>query len=74
MLTLVHGGWGHLLFSLFFFGKVVEQYPQIAFGSALGIIFYVVLYVTAIVVSTVWDLIKYKDDFAPPRTSSGIFN
>ena len=44
----------------------MEQYPQLAFGSALGIIFYVVLYVTAIVVSTVWDLIKYKDDFAPP--------
>ncbi len=62
---LVHGGWGHLFFNmltLYFFGRVVEQYFRLAFGSSLGIILYVVLYVTAIAVSTVWDLVKYKDD------------
>ena len=62
----VHGGWGHLFFNmltLYFFGRVVEQYFQLAFGRSLGIILYAVLYVTAIAVSTVWDLIKYKDDW-----------
>lgn len=62
---LVHGGWGHLFFNmltLFFFGKVVEQYFQAAFGDTTGIILYVFLYVSALVVSTIGDLVKYKDD------------
>ena len=61
---LIHGGWGHLFFNmltLFFFGRVVEQYFALAFGETLGIILYVVLYVTAIAVSTAGDLIKYRD-------------
>ena len=63
---LVHGGWGHLFFNmltLYFFGTVVEQYFQAAFGDTPGIILYVVLYVSAIAVSTIGDLIKYKDDY-----------
>ena len=63
---LVHGGWGHLFFNmlaLYFFGRVVEQYFQLAFGETTGIILYVVLYVSAIAVSTVGDLIKYRDDW-----------
>lgn len=68
MLTygLVHGGWGHLFFNmltLFFFGRVVEQYFAVAFGDVLGIVLYIVLYVSAIAVSTVWDLFKHKDDW-----------
>lgn len=68
MLTygLVHGGWGHLFFNmltLFFFGRVVEQYFAVAFGNVLGIVLYIVLYVSAIAVSTVWDLFKHKDDW-----------
>lgn len=62
----VHGGWGHLLFNmltLYFFGRVVEQYFALAFGSTLGILLYVVLYVTAIAVSSIWDLVKYRDDW-----------
>ena len=38
---LVHGGWGHLFFNmltLFFFGRVVEQYFTLAFGNITGII------------------------------------
>ena len=38
---LVHGGWGHLFFNmltLYFFGTVVEQYFQAAFGTTSGII------------------------------------
>ena len=63
---LVHGGWGHLFFNmlaLYCFGRVVEQYFQLAFGETTGIILYIVLYVSAIAVSTVGDLIKYRDDW-----------
>ena len=63
---LVHGGWGHLFFNmltLFFFGRVVEQYFALAFGETLGIALYVVLYVSALAVSTVGDLIKYRNDW-----------
>ena len=62
---LVHGGWGHLLFNmltLYFFGDVVEKYFQAAFGPGTGIILYLLLYVSAIAVSTIGDLVKYKDD------------
>ena len=61
---LVHSGWGHLFFNmltLYFFGTVVEQYFGAAFGGTVGIVLYIVLYVSAIPVSTVGDLIKYKD-------------
>lgn len=63
---LVHGGWGHLFFNmltLYFFGTVVERYFQSAFGHPSGIILYVALYVSAIAVSTVGDLIKYRNDY-----------
>ncbi|MBR5661851.1 MAG: rhomboid family intramembrane serine protease [Bacteroidales bacterium] len=61
---LVHANWGHLFFNmltLYFFGTVVEQYFQAYFGAASGIL-YAVFYVSAIIVSTIGDLIKYKDD------------
>ncbi|MCR5759229.1 MAG: rhomboid family intramembrane serine protease [Bacteroidales bacterium] len=61
----VHGGWGHLFFNmltLYFFGNVVEQYFAAAFGDTTGIILYVVLYTTAILVSTIGDLVKYRND------------
>lgn len=63
---LVHGGWGHLFFNmltLFFFGPVVERYFADAFGATAGPILFAVLYVSAIAVSTVGDLLKYKDDY-----------
>ena len=62
---LVHSGWGHLLFNmltLYFFGDVVEKYFQAAFGPGTGIILYLLLYVSAIAVSTIGDLVKYKDE------------
>ena len=62
---LVHGGWGHLLFNmltLYFFGDVVEKYFQAAFGPGTGIVLYLLLYVSAIAVSTIGDLVKYKDE------------
>ena len=63
---LVHGGWGHLFFNmltLYFFGTVVERYFGMAFGSTSGIIVYVVLYVSAIAVSTIGDLLKYRNNW-----------
>lgn len=62
---LVHGGWGHLLFNmltLFFFGPVAEEYFVILFGPGYGEILFVVFYVSAIAVSTIGDLLKYKND------------
>lgn len=62
---LVHGGWGHLLFNmltLYFFGTVVERYFAAAFGSTNGIVLYVVLYVSAIAVASLWDLFKNRDN------------
>ena len=63
---LVHGSWSHLLFNmltLYFFGKVVEEYFAVAFGSTMGIVMYVILYVTALVVSSIGDLIKNRDNW-----------
>lgn len=67
MLTygLVHGGWGHLIFNmltLYFFGDVVEQYFAAVFGPHAGVLLYVLLYVSALAVSSVGDLLKYRDD------------
>lgn len=62
---LVHGSWGHLLFNmltLYFFGEVLEKYFGAAFGHPAGVVLYVVLYVSAIAVSTIGDLVKYRDD------------
>ncbi|MBO4670994.1 MAG: rhomboid family intramembrane serine protease [Bacteroidales bacterium] len=61
----VHAGWGHLIFNmltLFFFGPVVEQYFSAAFGASPGPLLFAVLYVSAIAVSTVGDMFKYRDD------------
>lgn len=62
---LVHGGWAHLLFNmltLYCFGRVTEQYFEALFGETTGIILYIVLYVSALAVSSIADLVKYKDD------------
>ena len=63
---LVHGGWGHLFFNmltLYFFGTVVERYFGMAFGRTTGIALYVLLYVSALAVSTIGDLFKYKNNY-----------
>ncbi len=67
MLTygVVHGGWGHLLFNmitLYCFGRIVEQYFGAAFGATTGPVLYAVLYVTALAVSSIWDLVKFRDN------------
>ncbi|MCR5709386.1 MAG: rhomboid family intramembrane serine protease [Bacteroidales bacterium] len=62
---IVHAGWGHLLFNmlaLYFFGEVVEKYFQMIYGSSYGAVLYVAFYVTALAVSTIADLVKFRDD------------
>ena len=63
---IIHSGWGHLFFNmltLYFFGRVVEQYFVAAFGGVLGTVLYIVLYVSALAVSSIGDLIKYRDSW-----------
>lgn len=62
----VHGGWGHLIFNmltLYFFGRVTESYFCAAFGTVAGQVIYALFYLSAIVVSSIGDLIKFKDDY-----------
>ncbi|MDY6182313.1 MAG: rhomboid family intramembrane serine protease [Candidatus Cryptobacteroides sp.] len=68
MLTsgIIHSGWGHLFFNmltLYFFGRVVEQYFSAAFGGVPGAVLYVVLYVSALAISSLGDLVKYRDNW-----------
>ena len=68
MLTsgMIHSGWGHLFFNmltLFFFGRIVEQYFTAAFGGVLGAVLYVMLYVSALAISSLGDLVKYRDNW-----------
>ena len=68
MLTsgIIHSGWGHLFFNmltLYFFGRVVEQYFSVAFGGVLGAVLYVMLYVSALAISSLGDLVKYRDNW-----------
>ena len=68
MLTsgIIHSGWGHLFFNmltLYFFGRVVEQCFSAAFGGVLGAVLYVMLYVSALAISSLGDLVKYRDNW-----------
>ena len=68
MLTsgMIHSGWGHLFFNmltLYFFGRVVEQYFSAAFGGVLGTVLYVVLYVSALAISSLGDLVMYRNNW-----------
>lgn len=60
----VHGSWWHLIFNmmtLYFFGEALEQYFVIIFSPLMGKILYIVLYISAIAVSSLSDLFKYKN-------------
>ena len=68
MLTsgMIHSGWGHLFFNmltLYFFGRVVEQYFSAAFGGVIGTVLYVVLYVSALAISSLGDLVMYRNNW-----------
>ena len=63
--ALLHADWGHLLmnmFVLYSFGRVIENYYfDILFGSRSGL-FYSLLYVGAIIMSSVPSYEKHKND------------
>jgi membrane associated rhomboid family serine protease len=64
--AFLHGDYIHLtfnMFALYSFGKMVEEqlFPYY-FGPGKALIYYILLYVGGIVVSSIHDLIDYKDD------------
>lgn len=62
---LVHGSWGHLFFNmltLYFFGTNTELWFQAAWGKMWGGILFALLYVSAIAVSSIADLVKYRNN------------
>ncbi len=64
--ALVHADWIHLLINmmvLYSFGQAVEAYYRILF-DAKGILYYLLLYVGGIVLSTTPAYGKYKDDYS----------
>jgi len=61
----IHQDYMHLffnMFTLYFFGSVIEQYYAAIFGPTTGVIYYVVLFLIAIVVSDITTYIKHRDD------------
>ena len=59
----IHSNWMHLgfnMFTFYFFGRNIEYLFSNLFGSA-GVIYFLALYLLAIVVSYIPSLIKYKD-------------
>ena len=63
--ALVHANWEHLLVNmivLWSFGSVVEHYFEINFGGNSPW-YYLTLFVGSIVLSSVWSLIKQRNNF-----------
>ena len=61
----VHANFSHLLwnmFSFYFFGMVVEYYFEYLFGG-MGSLLFIVLYLSAIVISDMPSYFKHKDNF-----------
>ena len=62
---LIHADYWHLLFNmltLYFFGDFVEQCFQTVLGAQAGMLTYIIMYVTALAVSTSVDLVRHKDN------------
>jgi len=61
----LHANWDHLLVNmivLFFFGRVLETYFTYYFGAS-AIVYFILLYVGAIVFSTLYDLRKHREHY-----------
>jgi membrane associated rhomboid family serine protease len=61
----LHADWNHLLvnmFVLFFFGSALENYFDHYLGS-YGIFYFLFLYISAIIISSAYDLFKHKNNF-----------
>jgi membrane associated rhomboid family serine protease len=63
--AFLHANWDHLLvnmFVLFFFGRVLETYFNDYFGAS-AVLYFILLYVGAIVFSTLYDLKKHREHY-----------
>ncbi|MEK6482135.1 rhomboid family intramembrane serine protease [Catalinimonas sp. 4WD22] len=61
----IHQDYMHLffnMFTLYFFGSVIEQYYTYLFGGTTGIVLYIGMYLVAIIVSDVATYIKHRND------------
>ncbi len=61
----LHANWDHLLVNmivLYFFGDAIEYYLTDNFGSA-GVFYFFTLYLSAIVISTLYDLRKHREHY-----------
>jgi membrane associated rhomboid family serine protease len=64
--ALIHADWMHLLINmmvLYSFGRIVEQYYEVFFGLK-GILYYILLYIGGIALSTLPAYGKHKDDYS----------
>lgn len=62
---LVHADFAHLIFNMFtfyLFGSEVERVCKLALGETVGAICYVLLYITAILVSIIPTYLKHKNN------------
>lgn len=63
---LIHADFGHLLFnmlSLYFFGRYVEQVFFLQFFPESGKALYLIMYLTALIVSILPTYFRHKDDY-----------
>lgn len=63
---LIHADWFHLIFNmiaLYSFGVYVEKAFQILFGAPTGGIIYLVMYISALLISILPTYIKHRDDY-----------
>ncbi|BAX79419.1 MAG: rhomboid family intramembrane serine protease [Labilibaculum antarcticum] len=61
----LHANWDHLLVNmvvLFFFGRVLETYFNYYFGAS-AVLYFILLYVGALVFSTLYDLRKHREHY-----------
>ncbi len=59
----IHGGYIHLffnVFTLYFFGTMMEQIFGVLFGSGLGTVYFLLLFMGGIVVSDIPTLLRYR--------------
>lgn len=64
--ALIHADWNHLIFNmltLYFFGDAVESTFKYYFG-AIGLFYFIFMYVAAMFISSIYTLVKHKDDYS----------
>lgn len=62
--ALVHANWEHLIVNmivLYSFGTLVEHYFELYFGT-IGTYYYLILFFVSVVFSTIWMLIKQRNN------------